>query len=488
MEKELGVVRALLDRFNSEINYCHWKSNQHFSDALIGVDDLDILIDREQYGKVTAILQELKYKRFYIPDARTYVGIEDYIGFDYETGKMVHLHLHSQLVVGEKHLKGFLLPIEYWVLKNRRWDNQYEVYFSSAYDELLLLIIRIGMKIRKRDVLKRRIIDGGTKREFEWLKEQCPDFVEYVTKQEWLSERIQSIISLIYKNEANWIKATQLKRYLYRDISCYSQGIGIYNTAKRNWREFERIILEIKKRYIKSKYTFTRRRSATGGITIAFLGSDGAGKSSTIDAIYKWLFQFMDVRLVYLGSGDGNSSLLRAPFKIALKIAQDIGIVKKSNNFSDSSLSENKSKKVGFARRVWVYLLSLERIKKLTVASRCRTRGFIVLTDRYLQSEYEGLCDGPRISHIHGLAAETEKKAFRIAKLCPPDLAIKMIVPPEVAVERKPGEINIETSRNLTERVKNIRFSEKTKCVEIDSAQEQEKVWLDVKRAIWDVI
>ena len=288
--------------------------------------------------------------------------------------------------------------------------------------------------------------------------------------------------------DIKWSIVTKLKSYLYKDIACYSQGCATYNTCKRTYRELGRVILEIKKRYLKSKNTFTRRRPATGGITIAFLGSDGAGKSSTIKAIREWLFQFMDVRYFYLGSGDGNSSLLRSPLKFALKIAQKRGFVKKSNNFSDSSLGEVKNKKLGKIRKLWVYLLSAERIKKLISANRCRTRGFIVLTDRYLQSEFDGLCDGPRIRNEKGIAATKEAEAFRIAKLCPPDLVIKMIVPPEVAAERKPGEINIETSRSLTERVQKLQFSERTKCVEIDSAQMQEKVWLDVKREIWKML
>ena len=193
-KKELQIVRQLIDQFNEKINYCHWKSNQHFGDALVGIDDLDILIDRTQYNQVIDILQELKYKRFYIPDARSYVGIEDYLGFDYETGKLIHLHLHSQLVVGEKHLKGYLLPIEYWVLKNRRWDEEHKAYLSSYHDELLLLILRLAMKVRKRDIIKKSLMGSSLKNEYEWLREKALDFDRYINNQEWLSDRIKKLI------------------------------------------------------------------------------------------------------------------------------------------------------------------------------------------------------------------------------------------------------------------------------------------------------
>ena len=488
---ELKIVRDLLDRFNEKILYCHWKSNQHFSDALVGIDDLDILIDRNQYEEVVNIAHELGYKRFYIPNSRAYVGIEDFLGFDYETGKIIHLHLHSRLVVGEKHLKGFHLPIEEMILKNRIWNKESVAYFSSPYDELLLLIIRTGMKVRKRDFYKKSMLRGNTYKEFEWLKEQCLDFEEKISKEEWISERIKKVCIRCFNGDLSWINVYRMHKYLYKDIPCYSQGGLIHNTLERNIREFKRVILEIKKRYINSKYTLTRRRVATGGVIIAFLGSDGSGKSTTIEEIKKWLEKVMDVRYFYLGSGDGNSSVLRKPLKIAVNIAKKFGIIKKTENFNDSSLKQKEDvnrSKLGFARKMWIYTLSRERIKKLICAARCRIFGFVVLTDRYPQDEFDGLCDGPRLRGKKGIAAKIEEKSYRIAKLCPPDLCIKMIVSPEIAAKRKPGEIHVETSRNLTARVKNIKFSSRTKIIEINADQEQSKVWLDVKRAIWEII
>lgn len=486
MNDELQQVRRLINKFNSSIRYCHWKSNQHFSDALRGVDDLDILIDRKQYSDVVDILNELKFKRFIIPAARTYAGIEDWLGFDEDTGNIFHLHLHSQLVIGEKHLKGIHLPLEERILRNRRWEEAQGVYLSSFYDEMLLLMMRVAIKVQKRNILTGHVLGGSTRTEYEWLRERCPDFCDRIQTEEWLTERIINDLSGLYNKGFKWRSCNSLKWHIYKDLAPYSQGNGIYNTLKRNYRELCRALLEIKKHYLKSNYTLTRRRVATGGVTIAFLGSDGAGKSSTIKEIYDWLYKVMDVRFFYLGSGDGQVSLLRVPVKLAMKIALKLGKVKKSNNFSDSKLQKKENAKNGKARSVWVYTLAKERIKKLTQVNRCRLRGFVVLTDRYPQSEFPGLCDGKRLSGHNGLAARTEEESFRIAKLCPPDLVIKMIVPPEVAAKRKPGEIDVETSRSLAERVKQIKFSERATCVEIDSDQPQEKVWRDVKKVIWE--
>lgn len=488
-EETLSIVRSLLDELNGKgISYCHWKSNQHFCKALKGIDDLDILIDRSQYGAVMTILQSLCFKHFYTPAVRTYIGIEDFLGFDAEQGKLVHLHLHSRLMVGEKHLKGFHLPIEDMVLKHRRFEETCGVYMSSYFDELLLLILRMGMKVRRRDALTGNQIKGSTKLELDWLKEHCPDFPKELGETDWLTERIRFAVMAVYEGDTSWIALTKLKHFLYSDLAPYSQGTRLNNTLKRNYRETARAVLEVKRRYLHTKYTLTRRRPATGGVLIVFMGSDGAGKSSAIAEIYRWLYEFMDVRAFYLGSGDGTGSILRAPVKLGLKLAKKLGVVKLSNNFSDNTLAEKKPEKLRFARKIWVHSLSVERIQKLKKANRCRLHGFVVLTDRYPQDEFPGLCDGPRLGECTDLAGRRERECFRIARLCPPDLAIKLIVPPEVAVERKPGEIDIDTSRSLTERVKAIHFSDHTKSVEIDSAQPQEKVWLDIKKAIWRVL
>ena len=175
--KELRLIRDLFTRMNEGIQYCHWKSNQHISDALIGVDDLDVLIDRTQYGDLQNILNELKFKRFYTPSVRTYVGIEDYLGFDEESGIIVHLHLHHQLMLGEKHLKVFYIPLEKAILNSRRYDETANVYCSSYYYELLLIIIRAGLKIRKRDIFKKKVVSESSLKEFLWLKEKCDNFI-----------------------------------------------------------------------------------------------------------------------------------------------------------------------------------------------------------------------------------------------------------------------------------------------------------------------
>lgn len=522
--KELKKIRELLDAFNEEIVYCHWKSNSHFSDALIGVDDLDILINRDDYAKTMKILYSLGLKHFYTPKERTYIGIEDFLGFDEESGIIFHLHLHTQLDIGEKHLKGFHIPLEYYILKNRRYDENMNVYMSSYSDELLMLIIRAALKLRCRDRVKEKLknnlknnlkndsennsknnsenksknnskitsnetVEKNAVNEFLWLKENDKEFKNYVLDLKFLSYKAKKRIISIYEKGFNTNDLLNLRDILYNECECYSLGSKFYNTNLRHYREFKRIIFEINKRYLHKKYSFNRRRVSHGGLLIAFLGSDGAGKSSNISEVNKWLKKVMDVRYFYLGSGDGNSSIIRLPLKYAKRLAIKLGIIKVNNNFQNDKLEDKEVKKsLGFARRIWVFTLSLERIKKLISANRCKMRGFVVLTDRFPQSEFNGLCDGPKCSEMKGMAAKLERISFKVAKNTPPDVVIKFIVSPDVAKKRKPGEIDEKTSLTLTNRIKNIKFSEKTKIYEIDADKSKEEVLREVKKIVWESI
>jgi len=99
----LKICEDFFEELNrKEIDYCHWKSNQHLVEGLEGKTDLDILIDKSKYFEVNQILFKLKFKRFETKSYLKYMSIEDFIGLDESTGMLVHIHLHYELRVGKK--------------------------------------------------------------------------------------------------------------------------------------------------------------------------------------------------------------------------------------------------------------------------------------------------------------------------------------------------------------------------------------------------
>src|SRR5699024_11847751 len=89
---ELKIVRSLINELNQKNNlHCHGKSHQHIKDVFTGKDDIDLLVDRGSIPRLNIILNHLGFKRISLQDKRRYIGIEDYLGYNKEQGKLVHL-------------------------------------------------------------------------------------------------------------------------------------------------------------------------------------------------------------------------------------------------------------------------------------------------------------------------------------------------------------------------------------------------------------
>ena len=63
-----------------------------------------------------------------------------------------------------------------------------------------------------------------------------------------------------------------------------------------------------------------RRTSPRGGLIVAILGCDGSGKSSVVEEVVGSLGRKVDILPIYFGSGDGRSSVVRLPLKLAHKL------------------------------------------------------------------------------------------------------------------------------------------------------------------------
>lgn len=500
----MKIISALIERLNEEnILYCHWKSNQHVSDAFTGVDDIDMLISKDDILELNIILNELGYKRFKLPAKRTYMGIEDYLGYDKEQMCFVHLHLHYELTLGEKHLKGYQLPFERSVLNRRLFDTENKIYISSHEDEMWLLIIRLAMKLRNRDYLKwiigRNVIGVSTLREYDWLLEYMSSKVFKERTMELFGENISSKLVSISSSGLDFKVIRSLKRQIAREFKAYKAYSAFGATFTRWLRECFRVSQVLNNKLYKRPKIF-RRSPISGGRLIALLGPDGAGKSTIIGIVTKKLSGVMDATGVYLGSGDGGSSLFRKPLKIIYNRMLKKGTLSRTSkrfNADGGVHHEGESKKAGAIRRLgalpWAISLSRERYRKILKAKRFRNNGYVVISDRYPQTQIPHACDGPKFlntlnensSLFNTLVCSAERKCFALAEKVKPDIVIILSVSPEVALERKPDEVDLETHKRLMDNILSLDFGENTTHVIVDANRELNEVISDVMERIW---
>ena len=104
-----------------------------------------------------AVFAELACRRGRVANARNDVGLEDFLGVDDESGRMVHFHVHYRIPGGERHNKRFRLPWERTVLETRVRDES-GVWVTAPAVEVVLLLTRYALKLRGRDMV------GGVER------------------------------------------------------------------------------------------------------------------------------------------------------------------------------------------------------------------------------------------------------------------------------------------------------------------------------------
>ena len=503
----LRIVRDLLALLHeADLPYCHWKSNEHLGAAVDGLTDLDVLVDRRRASDLQRILAEVGFRRFMAPPLRAYPAVEDYLGFDHETGRLVHLHLHYQLTLGQRHLKGYRLPWESQLLATRHFDTDYGVYTADPAIELLLLLVRAALKHRARDRLRRRSDDSSRRdavdftRELAWLRGRVADGA--------LRETARSLLGLAADEPLRRLLAEPLAparliafATTIRPLLRRHRTYGRLETPLRAWlRELQWLADAVNRRYL-HRPTPLRRVSPRGGTVIVLLGSDGSGKSTLAKALVAWLGVKLDVLPIYFGSGDGRSAFYRLPMRLAHQLLRPIfrrgrGPRPIDEKVRAGGLAPRPTGIIGSVRAAaripWALALSCEKRGKLRQMIRARNRGMIVICDRFVQNEVLGFNDGPLLAHWHkhpwrvcrALAA-WEAQPYAEAAQAPPDLVIKLMVTPAVAVGRRP-EMSLEAVERRVRAVRSLPFPRTTRVVELSADAPLDEVVMAAKHFIWD--
>lgn len=482
------VINALEQK---GITYCHWKSNEHLAEALEGDTDLDVLFDPAQRVQMEMVLDECGLKRFRSTPLMQYNAIEDFIGFDMETAKIWHLHTHYRMTLGEKHLKGYTVnPWGKLILDNRRKDES-GIYCSAYEDELILLLVRMAMKLRWRDNGRRIVKDD--KKEMSWLLERIDRIaIENRAKQFVGVEASSEIVRLLNGKElAKKGQLRKLHKLLLKELKLFTGYSSLGSWWMRHKREWFWLTGGIKRRKGINSFVANRRVSPNGGNVITFLGCDGAGKSTTLAYIKKELNKKLDVATIYFGSGDGSSSLLRKPMKMVAKKVGGKGLGHSvEKEYSEKKKITFKSRLYSIAKVLWAVTLAKEKKAKIKDQTKARNNGLIVLTDRYPQTLYAGCSDGPLLSKYEGKGlmgkiAAWEYRIYASAALNPPDLTVKLIVPTEVAIERKP-EMTAEEIETKKKIVMGLNLSDNTLVV--DTSRPFEVTRAEILEAIWKIL
>jgi len=463
-------IEDIIHKLNKEIKYCHFKSNEHLSASFNGETDFDFLIHKNDIYKFQKLVIDLGFKRRVSTVDKQYFGMEDYICFDSENGKLYHFHVHYQLIFGKKYSKNYVLDMNNILWSNLKMDKEYNIPIPIPEIELILLILRIGLKTGTnlktvaKIMLGRNILPKNLLDEFNYLDKQIDEtkFTEITKHFNIEYKYFYQIFRALKNNQTNKIYFLYSKNKLTKSLSEYKILSKKQNIQTKKLRKCAKI----------NSGSWLN----TIGTTIAFVGCDGAGKSTIVNEINKWLSWKISVKQIYMGRPKKYPNRIKIFAKInnTLKYLGYKGLI--------NVLEEQR----------FLYHANERRMNYFN-SLKFKQSGKIVIFDRYPLKEFWSMnepMDGPRILS-NSNNSNKEKNIYSAIK--EPDLLFLLNVEIEESLRRKKTQgikedrIIIERKYNAIQKVIMQKSNQDNVCV-IDAMRPYNEVLLEIKRKIWKTI
>lgn len=483
-------MQALLNSLHdNKIIYCHFKSNANLFAGLSGSTDMDILVDKTQRTRCLSVLAANGFKLFRPIHYLSYPAVEDWLGYDSSTGKLLHLHLHWELIAGRADIKEYHLPWESLLLDTRIYNDNNNIYTSSVEAELLLLIIRICIKCEISSYLKHiinRYPDKNTLHELQWLVDRVDKNIFSNLLNNYLGTKLMKIIlGHLDSNQLNSKNILRNRNLIKNQVKSYrrysSTNSAIHMYLRRGSRKLNSYIA----RYF-NPLIVRRRTPSSGGMIIVLIGIDGSGKSTLAEELRKWLAWKIDVVKVYFGTGKN----------VALFLRKLLSIYKTVNyKFLNKRIDEKTSQDYMFNLLYAFFAIRTAMIKLNTAVriNRAASNGMVVICDRYPQAQSHGYNDGLLLakknyeeSSLRYLSS-LEKDIYNKIHLFRPQLMIYLKISAEKAHERK-SEMPYELLSKKAKAIEELSKDNACKTRVINAEESFDAVYLASKQQIWDLI
>jgi len=498
-EETLSLVRAAFTALNrDDIRYCHWKSTSGLPIGLAGRTDLDLLVDRADAARFTATVREAGFKPFISHSSRRFIGVEDWLGHDTESGRLVHLHVYYRLVLGEDHVKNHVLPIEAAMLDDVVLRHGVKVPVPAS--ELTILTVRALLKYRRTDALKDALRLGRRGGVPPNVRHEVADLSARVSTDE-LQQAARHLLPTV--PAAVFTDFVEVLGSDHRDAGAL---LRLRGATRRGLKGFERLPpsqamaislgarlqrAPVLRRVLRprTKADLRRKSSAAGGLTVALIGPDGAGKSTVIDEIVRWLGWRLSLRVSYLGTARPSTST--AAFQAASRLARRI-----ANGLrpGPGSASHSLSWAANLAAALRYLAEARDRESRAREGRRLASNGALVLFDRYPLSWVRlstRPVDGPRIAELGvpvrgGVLAAMRRREEAIYRRIPsPDLVILLTLDPAVALARKESANPDGIAAKAGAVLEAARSAAGDGVVAIDASQPLDEVVRAVESEIW---
>ncbi|MDD5454552.1 MAG: hypothetical protein PHW62_03540, partial [Candidatus Ratteibacteria bacterium] len=384
--------------------------------------------------------------------------------------------------------KNYHLPVEDMLLNNT--ENKGIVKIPAKSAELALFVIRMILKhgVFAENILIHRKYENVTK-ELQWLCGENTQTEALKLLENWLPSIGQKFfIDCInaLKSKSQYLKRITLSHRMQVYLKNYSR----YPLWKASIIANYVFLSQLYRRHILKQ---RNKLLSCKGFIIAFIGPDASGKSTLAGETKEWLGQNFSVYLFHIGKP--TPTLLTIIPNIVLKAVKKFLPKRKKNNIETLKLKNKKNGLVLFIHVLRNLLLAFDRFHLLKKTQQLAQKGNIVICDRYPTSQ-TGAMDSPRLAPadfnnvplVIKKLIDMENKIY--IKILPPDLAISLKVPLELAIDRNLSRKNKEIESYLRTRhnqwksqlhvYKNVH--------EIHTNNSFHETLLKVKKTVWENI